>query len=126
MYVFTQICTHTEYTSIHKQYTMSAHTPTVHLPTFSVVKSHSQLFSRHYNLPCPQSQMWEVPYTGLIKSDLSYYDVLMAACKLSPAAVETNRGYSVGYYGSRVGCVCSSQMCSLLPRNSPCTKFLDK
>lgn len=96
-------------------------------PFYLVVKSHSQLFSRHYNLQCPQSQMWAVLHTGLIKSNLSYNDVLMAACKLSPVSVETDMGYFVGYlWQYRVECVCSSQTCSLLLRNSLCTKLLDK
>lgn len=53
--------------------------------TFMVAKSHSQLFSCHYNLRSPKSQM-----RGLIKtkSKLNYDNVLTTAYKLSPVAVQ--------------------------------------
>lgn len=50
--------------------------------TALVAKSQSQLFSRHYNLRSPKSQMWgKSNYTN-------YYYVLMTASERSPVAVQ--------------------------------------
>lgn len=50
--------------------------------TVVVAKSQSQLFSRHYNLRSPKSQMWGK------KSNFNYNYMLMTASKCSPVGLQ--------------------------------------